>query len=97
MILYVLYILYNVIGVKALPKKIEINLHGLEVLPAKKKLEKLLASCDNTVTEIVVIHGYHNGTGIKDMIKNELRSKRISVIQPSILNPGVTTIYLKRK
>ena len=79
-----------------MPNKIEIDLHGMEVLPAKKKLQKLIANCGSDVTEIVVIHGYRSGTGIKDMIATELKSKRIWEIQQSILNPGISTIYLKK-
>lgn len=79
-----------------MPKKIEVDLHGAEAAEAKKKLQKLINSCPADITEIVVIHGYRNGTAIKDMIKRELHCKRILEIQPSILNPGITTVYLKR-
>ena len=73
----------------------EIDLHGVIVLEAKKRLEVFIKECSKDVREIVVIHGYNNGTAIKDMIRNELKSKRIATINADT-NPGKTRILLKK-
>lgn len=59
--------------------RVEIDIHGYVEYDALKILEKFIASQSSEVTEIVVIHGFHKGNVLQEMVrdKNKLRSKRI--------------------
>ncbi len=73
---------------------LEVDIHGMRALQAKQELERLLARCGPDVHEIVVIHGYHGGRALQDMVRNELQSSRIRQKVLS-LNNGQTTLLLK--
>jgi len=74
---------------------VEIDIHGLTEQVAIKTLEKFIVSCDHSVTEIVVIHGFNSGNVLKDMVRNsnKLRSKRIRRRKIS-MNQGETILDL---
>lgn len=73
----------------------EIDIHGLTKLEAKKMIEKIIASADKDVKEIVIIHGYHSGDALKNMVRdvNIIRSKRIKR-RKLTMNQGQTIIEL---
>jgi len=73
----------------------EIDIHGMTELDAQKTLEKFIAGCSKEVTEIVVIHGYHSGDALKNMVRNsnKLRSKRIRR-RKMTMNQGETILEL---
>ena len=75
--------------------RVEIDIHGLTEQMAIKTLEKFIVSCDKSISEIVVIHGYHGGNALKDMVRNpnKLRSKKIRKRKLS-LNQGETILQL---
>ena len=74
---------------------VEIDIHGLTEQVAIKTLEKFIVKCDKSVTEIVVIHGYHSGNKLKDMVRNSnrLRSNRIRRRKVT-MNQGETILEL---
>ncbi len=74
---------------------VEIDIHGLTEQMAIKELERFIVSCDKSVSEIVVIHGYHSGNALKDMVRNstKLRSKRIKR-RKLTMNQGETILEL---
>lgn len=74
---------------------IEADIHGMRVLEAKRELETLIGRADKSIREIVVIHGYHGGSALKNMVRSELLHPRI---QQKILslNQGETTLLLKK-
>ena len=74
---------------------IEADIHGMRVLEAKRELETLIGRADKSIREIVVIHGYHGGSALKNMVRSELGHPRI---QQKILslNQGETTLLLKK-
>ena len=74
---------------------IEADIHGMRVLEAKRELETLIGRADKSIREIVVIHGYHGGSALKNMVRSVLRHPRI---QQKILslNQGETTLLLKK-
>lgn len=43
---------------------------------------------------MVLIHGYNNGTILKNMIQYEINSKRISMKYRDVYNKGVTTLLI---
>ena len=75
--------------------RVEIDIHGFTEQMAIKTLEKFIVSCDKSVSEINVIHGYHGGSALKDMVRNpnKLRSKRIRRRKLS-MNQGETILEL---
>lgn len=72
---------------------LEVDIHGMRVAEAKKQLELLLARCGKDVHEVVVIHGYHGGNALQDMVRSELRSPKIKQKLLS-MNHGQTTLLL---
>ena len=44
----------------------------MRVLEAKRELETLIGRADKSIREIVVIHGYHGGSALKNMVRSEL-------------------------
>ena len=49
---------------------IEADIHGMRVLEAKRELETLIGRADKSIREIVVIHGYHGGSALKNMVRS---------------------------
>lgn len=74
---------------------IKIDVHGQYVEDALQTVRHAIAAVPRTTEKVVVIHGYNNGTAIKDALRR-LHSPRILEIAPSLLNPGETVIWLKR-
>ena len=56
-----------------------IDIHGLVEYDAIKTLEKFIANAPKDCEQIIVIHGYSQGSVLKDMVRNpnKLRSRRI--------------------
>ena len=70
-----------------------IDLHGCTVEQARYELLDKLNNVDNTIWAIKVIHGYHGGTLIRDMVWRFKHPKIKEVIKGD-LNPGVTLLKL---
>lgn len=70
------------------------DIHGMRVEAARFRLQTLAESCGADIREIVVIHGYHGGQALKDMVREELTSPHIQSIRPA-LNEGQTVITLR--
>ena len=76
---------------------IELDLHGLSCEQAKVKIDRAVAAADRAVYVIRLIHGYHGGTQILQMIREEYsygRNPRIKRLQNGD-NPGVTELVLR--
>lgn len=73
---------------------ITIDIHNHTVSDAKQKLQIAVKIAPSETKEIVVIHGYHNGTALRDMVRNDFRSKRVARKYLS-LNPGITSLILQ--
>jgi hypothetical protein len=58
---------------------ITIDVHGMTVDQAKREIERFITSCEPSIKEVVVIHGFHRGDALRQMIQspNGIRSKRI--------------------
>ncbi len=72
---------------------VQIDLHGLTCSEAKLRLEQTLRSLPAGTKELTVIHGYHGGRQLADMVRR-LRCKRV---KRKILtgNPGETIFLLE--
>jgi DNA-nicking Smr family endonuclease len=75
---------------------ITIDIHGMTEQQARTKLLREIARADEHLERIVVIHGCNNGTVLRDMVRNSLRSPRIDAVIPTFSNDGETVIYLKK-
>lgn len=72
----------------------DVDLHGLTVEDAKFRLEHLLSSAPNNITEVRVIHGCNRGQALRDMVRLRLKHPRIAA-KLLTLNPGETRLLLK--
>ena len=76
---------------------IEVDLHGLRVDEAIKKVKSEVSKAPGSVYTIRVIHGYHGGTGIRSAIMDEFsygRSDKVKRVKPGS-NPGITELVLR--
>lgn len=73
----------------------KIDLHGLLVADAKKRLEREISNAPQQTKRIIVIHGCNNGTALRDMVRTKIKHSRIDMIVPTFSNDGETVIYLK--
>ena len=74
---------------------IEVDVHGMNQYQAKVKIQSILKKANQSHYIIRVIHGYRNGTVLRDMIRREFRSHpKIKRIELS-MNQGITDIVLK--
>lgn len=72
---------------------LEVDIHKMKHWEAKYYLERLIVSVGQDIKEIIVIHGYHSGTSLLNLVRKELKSKRIKSRYLS-LNQGITTLIL---
>ena len=71
----------------------EIDIHGMTELEAKIAIEKYIVSLPKDAEEVRIIHGYHGGTALKELVRsNKIRSKRIYK-KKFTMNQG-ETIYI---
>lgn len=76
---------------------LEIDLHGKNTFKAKICIDSQLRKADESVYYIRLIHGYHGGTDLKDMIQDEYgngRHPKVIRVKPGS-NPGVTDLVLR--
>ena len=74
---------------------LEIDVHGMTRYQAKILLESRLRRAGAGIYRIRVIHGYHGGTELRDLVRNEL-SKNAKVLRAEVgLNPGETDLILR--
>ena len=75
---------------------LEVDIHGMRAAQAKRELDLLLGRVGSDIREIVVIHGYHGGKALQDMVRTELKHSRIKQKILS-MNSGQTTLMLHDK
>ena len=73
----------------------EINLHGMKAETAKRAVEHAVLKADGSVYRIRVIHGFHGGTVLRDLVRKHYVShpkvKRIEIG----MNQGETELVLR--
>lgn len=76
------------------PGIVTVDVHGMTAAEARKCIESKLKS-SRGVYRIKVVHGYHGGTALRDMVRGQL-AKNPKVIRVEIgLNDGETDLILK--
>ena len=76
---------------------IEVDLHGMRVEEAIRKIKNEVNKASGSVYAIRLIHGYHGGTRIKEAIEDEFsygRVGKVKSIRPGA-NPGITELVLR--
>ena len=77
------------------PGVVKIDVHGRNKYQARILIDSNLRRADKSVYRLLIIHGYHSGTELKDMIREEYpKHPRVLRIAPS-LNPGETELVLR--
>lgn len=73
----------------------EVDLHGMTREQARICLEAKLRSASPSVYQIRVIHGYHGGTELRDLVRKTI-VKNPKVLRYEIgLNQGETVLILR--
>ncbi|MDO4731210.1 MAG: DNA mismatch repair protein MutS [Clostridia bacterium] len=75
---------------------IEADIHNMYSDDAKKALERLITDANDDVTQIIVIHGYREGTALQNMVRIKLKHRRIDR-KILTMNKGQTILLLKKK
>ena len=70
-----------------------IDLHRLTVKEAFEVLDSTIKYAPKGTREIVVIHGYHSGTALLNLVRNEYRNRKVKR-QYLGLNQGITTLII---
>ena len=69
------------------------DLHGMSKQEAKRITKNVILVLRGTFT-LALIHGYNNGTVLKEYIHNELRNERIQKRYCQAWNPGETFLEI---
>lgn len=74
---------------------LELDLHGMNTYQAKIAIDSQLKRASSGVYRLRLIHGYHGGTALRDMIRETYRHHpRVLRIELG-LNPGETDLVLR--
>lgn len=71
---------------------VEIDLHGKTEYQARMTLDAALRRAKSGTYRLRVIHGYHNGTALRDMVRREYAAR---VVRAVILDEGRTDLVLR--
>ncbi len=73
----------------------EVDIHGMTREQAKICLQAKLRKAPRSVYRIRVIHGYHGGTELRDLVRNQI-AKDPRVLRYEVgLNQGQTDLVLR--
>ena len=72
---------------------VELDLHGRNTYQACVAIDAALHRAGKGTYRIRVIHGYHGGTALRDMIRSEY-ARRVPRLDTGI-DPGVTDLVLR--
>jgi DNA-nicking Smr family endonuclease len=74
--------------------RLVVDLHQCLVDEARVLLSQQLDMLPQNIKEVKVIHGFHHGNALMDMLQRDFKHKRISKKFKG-LNKGITLFYLK--
>ena len=74
-----------------------VNVHGMTVMEARRYIRNLILAVSRQVSEFVllVIHGFHGGHMIRDMLWSGPVCSQVRSIRGSRKNPGVTWLMVQ--
>ncbi|MBR0366803.1 MAG: Smr/MutS family protein [Clostridia bacterium] len=74
---------------------VTIDLHGKTQAEAVRIINRALSAAGPGVYQIRLVHGFHRGTNLRDMIWDEYRyHKKVLRVAPGD-NPGITALVLR--
>lgn len=74
---------------------VELDIHGMTKYQAKIYIDSVLKKAGSSIYRIRVVHGYHGGTELKNMLQKNYRNNK-KVIRIEIgMNPGITDLVLR--
>ncbi len=74
---------------------VELDIHGMNKYQAKIFIESRLKKADKSVYKLKIIHGYHGGTELRDMVRKEIgQNKKVLRVEMG-LNQGETDLVLR--
>ncbi|HEY8462672.1 MAG TPA: Smr/MutS family protein [Bacillota bacterium] len=77
------------------PGILELDVHHMNKFQAKIYIDSRLKQAKSDVYIIRIIHGYHSGTALREMIRKAYRHHpKVKRIELS-LNPGITDLVLR--
>lgn len=74
---------------------IEIDVHGMNQFQARTRIDAALKKASSSTYMIRIIHGYHGGTALKDMIRKTYRKHPLVKRVELSINPGITELILR--
>ena len=74
---------------------LELDLHGMNTYQAKIAIDSQLKRAKSGVYRLRLIHGYHGGTALRDMIRETYRNHPRVLRVELGLNPGETELVLR--
>ena len=75
---------------------VTVDLHGLMRGDAMQRIDKALRDAGPGVYQLRLVHGYHRGTSLRDMIRDEYRyHEKVLRVAPGD-NPGITVLILRK-
>lgn len=74
---------------------IELNVHNMTRYQAQIAIDAKLRRAPGSCYRIRIIHGYHSGTSLRDMIRAEYgKNPKVKRVELG-LNPGITDLVLR--
>jgi DNA-nicking Smr family endonuclease len=70
-----------------------VDLHNMKVWDAWGYLDRLISFAPKETNEIVVIHGFNNGTHLMKMVRKDYKHKRV-ISKFSFWNEGRTSLII---
>lgn len=69
--------------------RVTVDVHGLTVAQARRLLNNIIAMIRRPFS-LEIIHGYHHGTAIRDMIYTDYHNPKMISRHINMCNPGIT-------
>lgn len=74
---------------------VRLDLHGMNCFQAQAAIDAALRRAGGSVYRIEVVHGYHGGTQLRDMVRrNYARHPKVKRLELG-MNPGTTDLVLR--
>ena len=74
---------------------IRLDLHGMNCTQAQAAIDAAMRRAGGSVYRLEVVHGYHRGTDLKDMVRR-VYGHHPKVLRLEVgLNPGATELVLR--
>jgi DNA-nicking Smr family endonuclease len=77
------------------PGILELDIHGMTKYQAKTYVDSQLKKANRSVYRIRVVHGYHGGTQLKELIQKNYRNHPRVIRIECGLNQGITDLVLR--